>query len=74
MVPVSYRSSNKEVRESFVGGSAGKPGRCFASVTAPIEDSPWRKTMFQSLKAQISGWQAATQRVEDNAFHLGYFA
>src|SRR5882724_2918823 len=33
-----------------------------------------RRRCWQSPKAQISGGQAAYQRVEDNAFHLGYFA
>jgi hypothetical protein len=33
-----------------------------------------RRRYWQSPKAQISGGQAACQRVEDNAFHLGYFA
>ena len=32
-----------------------------------------RRRCWQSPKAQISGGQAACQRVEDNTFHLGYF-
>ncbi len=33
-----------------------------------------RRRWWQSPKAQISGGLAACQRVEDNTFHLGYFA
>jgi hypothetical protein len=47
------------------GGLAGKPGRCFASVTAP-------KTMNIIIAEgqEHRAGQAAFQRVEDNAFHL----
>src|SRR6266513_6109656 len=53
------------VSGNLPGGSAGKPGRCFASVTAP-------KTMpDHSPKAQIpQEIRELSERVEDNAFHL----
>jgi hypothetical protein len=67
MMPLSYLSRKTEVRETIMGGSAGKPGRCFASVTAP-------KTMLTIAEGANIRRASRCQRVEDNAFHLGYFA
>jgi hypothetical protein len=47
---------------SDAGGSTEKPGRCFASITAP-------KAMADSPQAQVSAANPHLQRVEDNAFH-----
>ena len=68
MIQLSYRSLKTEVRESIIGGSVGKPGRCLASVTAP-------KTMMEPARPRAAdiGPRAGRlhcQRVEDNAFRL----
>src|SRR5215472_18249577 len=55
MMPFSYLSPKTEVRESIMGGSGGKPGRCFASVTAPKTMSESRRRrMYPAAKSHIS--------------------
>jgi hypothetical protein len=59
MTPFSYRSAKTEVRKSTVGGIGFSERRC----------------QNKSPKAQIIGGKPhPSQRVEDNASHLGYFA
>ena len=60
MMPLSYLSRKTEVRESILGGSAFPRTMLTIAEGADIRRQAVR--------------QLPDQRVEDNAFHLGYFA